>query len=64
VGRNSVRSTAVSRGFIAASIFPCSGIVTKIAAIEQRSVFQIKGEHRDYIGIELGGGRIDRNQPR
>lgn len=37
------------------AFFPVQGIVTKIAAIEQRSVFQIKGEHRDYIGIELGG---------
>jgi hypothetical protein len=37
------------------AFFPVPGIVTKIAAIEQRSTFKIKGEHRDYIGIELGG---------
>lgn len=37
------------------AFFPIQGVITKIAAIEQRSIFKIKGENRDYIGIELGG---------
>jgi hypothetical protein len=37
------------------ALFPLKGVVVKIAAIEQRSTFKLKGEHRDYIGIEVGG---------
>ena len=37
------------------ALFPVPGVVVKIAAIEQRSTFKLKGENRDYIGIEVGG---------
>lgn len=36
------------------AFFPVKGVVVKIAAIEQRSNFKIKGANRDYIGIALG----------
>lgn len=35
-------------------VFPVQNITVKIAAIEQRSRFQLPGDHGDYIGIELG----------
>jgi hypothetical protein len=35
-------------------ILPVQGISVKIAAIEQRSEFQISGERGDYTGIEIG----------
>lgn len=37
------------------ALFPVKGVVVKIAAIEQRSNFRLSGEHRDYVGIEVGG---------
>jgi hypothetical protein len=37
------------------ALFPVQGVVVKIAAIEQRSSFRLKGQFRDYIGIEVGG---------
>lgn len=37
------------------ALFPLNGVVVKIAAIEQRSSFKLKGQSRDYIGIEVGG---------
>lgn len=37
------------------AIFPAANITVKIAAIENRSKFQIPLEGGDYIGIELGG---------
>lgn len=36
------------------SIFPVRGVVTKIAAIEQRSSFSFPQDKGNYIGIELG----------
>lgn len=36
------------------ALLPAQGISVKIAAIEQRSVFQLIGDHGDYLGIELG----------
>src|SRR6185312_12242776 len=36
------------------SILPVQGVSVKIAAIEQRTAFQIAGEQGDYIGMELG----------
>lgn len=36
------------------SILPTRGVTVKIAAIEQRSEFQIAGERGDYMGIEVG----------
>ncbi len=36
------------------SIFPVTGITVKIAAIEQRSEFQIRSDRGDYVGIEVG----------
>jgi hypothetical protein len=36
------------------SLFPISGITVKIAAIEHRSVFQIRYGGGHYVGIELG----------
>jgi hypothetical protein len=35
-------------------ILPVQGVSAKIAAIEQRSQFQISGERGDYTGIEIG----------
>ena len=37
------------------ALFPIKGLVVKIAAIEQRSLFKLRGQNRDYIGIEVGG---------
>jgi hypothetical protein len=37
------------------ALFPIRGVSIKIAAIEQRSTFKLKGANRDYIGIEVGG---------
>jgi hypothetical protein len=37
------------------ALFPVKGVVVKIAAIEQRSNFRIKGQFRDSIGFEEGG---------
>jgi hypothetical protein len=37
------------------ALFPVNGVVVKIAAIEQRSTFRLKGQFRDYVGIEVGG---------
>jgi hypothetical protein len=37
------------------ALFPVTGVVVKIAAIEQRSTFKLKGSFGDYIGIEVGG---------
>lgn len=36
------------------ALLPVRGISVKIAAIEQRSVFQLIGDRGDYLGIELG----------
>jgi hypothetical protein len=36
------------------ALLPVSGVVVKIAAIERRSSFCVRGEHGDYLGIELG----------
>jgi hypothetical protein len=36
------------------AVFPVRGMVVKIAAIEQRSIFSLPGEAGDYVGIELG----------
>ncbi|MFP3963325.1 hypothetical protein SMC26_13475 [Actinomadura fulvescens] len=36
------------------ALFPVQGVVVKIAAVERRSAFCIRGEQRDYLGIELG----------
>ena len=36
------------------SVLPIRGITIKIAAIEQRSQFQLPGVNGDYVGIELG----------
>jgi hypothetical protein len=36
------------------AVFPIGDITVKIAAIEHRSHFQLRGPNRDYIGIELG----------
>jgi hypothetical protein len=36
------------------SIFPITGVTVKIAAIEQRSHFQARSDHGDYVGIEVG----------
>lgn len=36
------------------AVFPVRGVVTKIAAIEQRSHFQVARDSGDYLGIELG----------
>ncbi|MGI8425938.1 MAG: hypothetical protein ACR2M4_04935 [Actinomycetota bacterium] len=36
------------------SVFPITGITVKIAAIEQRSEFQIRSDRGDYVGIEVG----------
>jgi hypothetical protein len=36
------------------ALLPVGGLVVKIAAIERRSSFCVKGEHGDYLGIELG----------
>jgi hypothetical protein len=36
------------------SLFPITGMTIKIAAIEQRSEFQIRSEKGDYVGIEVG----------
>ncbi|MBX6334308.1 hypothetical protein IRY61_03150 [Candidatus Saccharibacteria bacterium] len=36
------------------SILPACGVSVKIAAIEQRSCFQLPGERGDYTGIEIG----------
>lgn len=36
------------------SILPVRGVSAKIAAIEQRSEFQLPGERGDYTGIEVG----------
>ncbi len=36
------------------SIFPVQGYTVKLAAIEQRSRFNLKGERGDYVGIEVG----------
>lgn len=35
-------------------LLPVQGLSVKIAAIEQRSVFQLTGDRGDYLGIELG----------
>lgn len=35
-------------------VFPLQGVSVKIAAIEQRSQFQLPGERGDYTGIEIG----------
>jgi hypothetical protein len=37
------------------ALFPVKGVVVKIAAIEQRSNFRLRGQFRDYVGIEVGG---------
>jgi hypothetical protein len=37
------------------ALFPVKGVVVKIAAIEQRSNFRLKGQFRDSIGFEEGG---------
>jgi len=37
------------------ALFPVKGVVVKIAAIEQRSSFKLRGQFGDYIGIEVGG---------
>ena len=36
------------------SVFPCTGVTVKIAAIEKRTKFQIRPENGGYIGIEIG----------
>ncbi|MCG7940028.1 MAG: ATP-binding protein [Candidatus Thiodiazotropha lotti] len=36
------------------SVFPVRGVVVKIAAIEQRSMFSLSQAHGNYLGIELG----------
>ncbi|HTK31089.1 MAG TPA: hypothetical protein VL332_03925 [Candidatus Saccharimonadaceae bacterium] len=36
------------------SVLPTSGMTVKIAAIEQRSTFQLRKEGGDYVGIEVG----------
>ena len=36
------------------ALLPVGGIVVKIAAIERRSSFSVRGERGDYLGIELG----------
>lgn len=36
------------------SVMPIRGVTLKIAAIEQRSVFQLRKEQGDYVGIEVG----------
>jgi hypothetical protein len=36
------------------SLFPITGVTVKIAAIEQRSEFQVRADGGDYIGIEVG----------
>jgi len=36
------------------SLLPTSGITVKIAAIDQRSSFQLRHESSDYLGIEVG----------
>jgi hypothetical protein len=36
------------------SLFPVTGITVKIAAIEQRSAFQIRADEGAYVGIEVG----------
>jgi hypothetical protein len=36
------------------SMFPLTGITVKIAAIEQRSAFQVRSDRGDYVGIEVG----------
>ena len=36
------------------ALLPVQGISVKIAAIEQRSVFQLTGDRGEYLGIELG----------
>ncbi|MEU8978314.1 hypothetical protein [Streptomyces sp. NPDC048309] len=36
------------------AFFPIAGVVVKIAAIERRSKFSVRGEQGDYLGIELG----------
>ncbi len=41
--------------FLRRVLFPVKGVVVKIAAIEQRSTFKLKGQFRDYVGIEVGG---------
>ncbi len=40
--------------FLRRSLMALRGTVVKIAAIEQRSKFQLPQEHNSYIGIELG----------
>lgn len=40
--------------FIRRSMFPIQGMVVKIAAIEQRTRFQLPFNDGDYIGIEIG----------
>jgi hypothetical protein len=36
------------------SVFPITGVTVKIAAIEQRSDFQLRADGGDYLGIEVG----------
>jgi len=36
------------------SVFPITGITVKLAAIEQRSEFQIRSDQGDYLGLEVG----------
>jgi len=36
------------------SLFPTAGITTKIAAIEQRALFQERSDTSDYVGVEVG----------
>jgi len=36
------------------SVFPITGVTVKIAAIEQRSEFQVRADSGEYIGIEVG----------
>jgi hypothetical protein len=40
--------------FLRRSLFPVTGITVKIAAIEQRSAFQIRADQGAYVGIEVG----------
>jgi hypothetical protein len=36
------------------SLFPVTGLTVKLAAIEQRSEFQLRADEGDYVGIEVG----------
>lgn len=40
--------------FLRRAIFPVRGTVVKIASIERRSRFSVRGKDGDYLGIELG----------